>query len=377
MKLKNKIKLKIKGLNQERAFNNLIKEVKILKLDRLDKSTAEIEISPKDNKKVKKFLKKANFEILDETKYGFAKFMQAIKSCYGVLIGLALVFCGYLAQIPFVWQIKIYGLESLTTQEVEDCISKSMLSHFKGAIDTRGIEIALKNNFAKISAASVAVIGQTLVVNIHESDLPDEMTATYQPIVSNYDCKITEIELIQGTLSVEIGQIVRKGQVLVQPYIIDSQGQTRMVKPMAHIKADVWFSSQIEHNSSYLQRTRTGKKVTQSEVFFMGLPIFTLNKNVNFKEYEVVESEQNLTKNLVLPLKLRKKTYYEMETTMVETNFEDVKNQIIEEAKQKALQNIFDYEIIKDENYKIKQAAGISIVTYVITVNREIGESNG
>lgn len=373
MKFQSRIKLKIKGLNQERTFNNLAKEVKVLKLDRLDKQTADLEIAPRDSKKTKEILKNANFEIISEKKTGYAKILANAKACFGVLIGLAIVMCTYLAQFAFVWQIKIYGLEKLDNGQVLECIESTLPSRFKPQISTQNLEITLKNNFEGISAVSVAIIGQSLVVNVHESELPDEMTSTYQPIISQYDCRITEIELIQGTLVVEIGQIVRKGQVLVQPYIIDSQGQQRHVKPMANIKADVWIEGVSEHKGAYIQRTRTGKKVTQNVVTLFGLAIYTKNSSINFSDYDLVESESMLSKNLMLPFKVKKKIYYEIKSELIESDFESVKQNYIDAAREKALQNIAEYEIIKEESVNIREGVGVNIVSYIITVNREIG----
>ncbi len=372
-KIESKVRYEIKGLNQERAFNKLTKEVTILTLERKDKHVSVLEVSPKDAKKTKKFLRNNNFEILSEKSQGPYLWRKRFLSCYGLIAGLVLTVACYIAQTNIIWQIRVYGNEKLPTNEITAFIQENMKSRFISNFNTKQMEIKLKDNFDRISSVSVAIIGQSVVVNVHESLLPDEMTTIYQPLVSEYDCMITSIELIQGTLSVKEGQVIRKGQELVKPYIIDSQGQKRDVKPMAKIEADVWISGQSEHKESYYKRYRTGKKVEQSNISLFGLVIYSNNAEMKFSEYELVEQSQNLNKNLLLPFKINKKIYYETKTELIEKSFSEVEKEKTLEAKEKALHSIEECEIIKAENVTIKGGAGVYLVTYTITVSREIG----
>jgi len=372
-KIESKVTYEIKGLNQERAFNKLTKEVTILTLERKDKHISVLEVAPKDAKKTRKFLRNNNFEILSEKSQGPYLWRKRFLSCYGIILGLALVIVGYLAQINVIWQIKVFGNDKLAASEITAFIEENMGSRFISQFNTKQMEIKLKDNFERISSVSVAIIGQSVVVNVHESLLPDEMTTIYQPIVSEYDCMITKIELIQGTLAIKEGQIIRKGQVLVEPYIIDSQGEKRDVKPMAKIEADVWVSGESEHRDSYYKRYRTGNKVEESDITLFGLVIYSHKAELKFSEYELEEKSENLNKNILLPFKINKKTYYETKTELIEREFSEVEQEKIKEAKEKALLYLEEYEIIKAENVTIKSSAGVHIVTVTITVSREIG----
>ncbi len=371
--MKSRVRLTVKGLNQERTFNALTREVQVLHLERRDKHTSQIEIAPKDAKKTKKLLRSNNFEILKVENLGLYKWTRWLISAYGLIAACVIVIALYAFQYNFVWQICVFGNEKLATSEIVEEVEAYLPSRFKGNINTKSLEIALKDKYDEISSVSVAIIGQSLVINIGEALLPDEMSAAFTPITSNFDGLITETQLIQGTLAVSVGDIVRAGDVLVWPYIIDSNGNQRPVKALANIKADIWLVGEEKHNSSYLSRERTGNKMEMSEVLLFGLSIYSNSKVINYKEYDVEENIKNLTKNNILPFKIKKRVYYEVETKLIESEFENCKDDIISKARENALLSLKEYEIIKDESYTLTQVGGITTVKYVVTVNREIG----
>ena len=370
--MKSRVQIVVKGLNQERAFNNLAKKVQILKLDREDKHICRIEVRPKDLKTASDFLSKNNFEILKISSFGWHEKSRRFFSCYGIIAGLVLSFASFFAQKGVVWQIKVEGEHFLSEKEIVSFINDNLQSRWITNIDSQKLEIALKDNFERISSVSVAVIGQTLVVNLVEAVIPEEMS-DFNSIVSNYDCRITDIELIQGTLNVKVGDIVRAGEEVVLPFIIDAEGKQRPVKPMAKIKAEAWLEGKSEHNESYYKTYRTGKMVETSKIKLFGLDIYSNSKQLPFKQYEVEKSTENLTKNNILPLKIEKTRYFETKTELIESSFEEKKEEFIDLARQNALQKASTYEIIKSEHYTLKSVGGITTVTYIITIECEIG----
>ena len=375
MRGKSKISITIKGLNQERAFTQLSKDVCILKIERKDSKTSTLEIKPRDYKKVKNFLVNNNFEILKAQAYGAVHTLRLLRSSYGIIAGMIFSVALYISCFPFVWQIKVYGNEHINSQEICQFLENNS-SKIKTSIDTAKLEILLKQNFERISSVSVSIVGQSLVVNVNEKVLPEEITGNFKAIVSQFDGIITNITLVSGTLMARVGDIVRKGEVLVEPYVIDTDGQQRKVKAEAEIFADVWLCGKSEHYQQYLQTSRTGRVAKISEVQLFGLTIYSHHQENNFKEYETQEITQNLTNNNFLPLKLKTITLYETKTQLIVSEFESEKDKVIDAARQKALLYLKDYEISKEENFSIEQNGGVSVVNFTITVNREIGGKN-
>lgn len=372
-KLKSLTKFKIKSLNQEKKLNALSKIVKLYNIDRLDKNLTTFEVDDNNFKVAKKFLINNNIEILEVEGRGFGKYLKLLLSNWGVLVSGIILAIAYTVQYQCIWKIEIDGTEVLSTDEISTFVNENLTSKFKSSIDTKALEIKLKSQYERISAVSVAIIGQTLVVNISEAYIPDEMGDNFKPIVSNYSGIITKIELIQGTLKVKQGDIVRAGDVLVEPFIIDTDGEKRDVKPEAYIQADIWIFGESEHCENSRRIERTGEKSEYSEVYLFGLKIYSNVKENKFEKFDSEVRESDLTKNMILPIKVKHYTYYETREIIENNKFEEVKEKKIEEARQNALIYLEESEIIKDENFTIRSVGGVTNVTYILTVSREIG----
>lgn len=375
MKFKNRTTIKIKGLNQERALNNLAKKVDIYNLKRKEQNIAEFEVDFRKRKQTLAIIKEQGLEILSISHKGFISSFGRLFSSYGLLIGIIISILFYCVQYNFIWKIEVWGTEEVESSEIIDFANKNLNSRFRFSIDTENLEIKLKDNFDQISSVSVAIVGQSLIINLNEATMPDEMEGEYQPIISEFDGMITQITLIQGTLNVKVGDIVQKGDILVYPYIIDSQGEQREVNPKATIMADIWHTASIHHYDYYIETKRTGRKIVNSEVLLLGLSIYQNKNDINFEQYETEEYIENLTHNLIIPFKLKKTIFYEVEIIEHIQPFEEVKDEKIEQARQKALIFLQENEIIINENYTIKEDIGCFVINYTITTNRNIGNT--
>lgn len=372
-KLSSRTQFKIKSLNQERKLGELAKKITLYKIDRLDKAITSFEVDSKYGKEVSRFLKSEGVEILETNQHGLKNILTKLMTSYGIIVaGLLLLVC-YLIQYNYVWKIDIFGLEKLNRAEVVAFIDSNVTNRWKGSIDTKELEIKMKENFDRVSSVSVAIVGQSLVVSINESILPDEMLGEFSPIKSNFDGKVTKINLIQGSLAVKVGDIVKAGDILVYPYIIDTDGEKRDVKPRADIEADVWYEGEVSHYESYQKVNRTGNKVEICEISLYGLILYSNNKEMKFTDYEFEESVEYFSKNNILPLKISRKKYFEIEYLTINQNFEEVREEKLAEARQNALIYLQESEIIKEENYIIKSTGGITTVSYILTVQKNIG----
>lgn len=372
LKLKNESVFKISGLNQEKLLNELSKSVPLYEIDRKAKNDTTFKCSYFDHKKVAKFLKNKNVKVEALSHDGAAfKFKKAL-SCWGLIAAVVLSAVLYFFQSGFVLQYEINGVDKLSHAEVVQFV-KGNFSNKKAQIDTKRLETALVKNFNEISFASCMIKGQTLVINIKEKLLPNEMYGEFAPIKAQKDGKITKINLISGTLKVKVGDFVRKGDELVLPYTIDTSGQMKKVEAKAEIWADVYNMGSVSHQQRVVEVKRTGRVAMQNEIVLFGLSIYTFKENHNFKMFEVMKEEVNLAKNLFLPFKLKKSYIYETAENVIESCFEDVKDQFVEKAKQKALENCTDYAKMKEEFYTTKQLAGVTVVNFCIVTEEAIG----
>ncbi len=370
-KIKNYCAFVIKGLNQERFFNELIKISFVYDINRYERNKTSFKVPLKNYKKVKKLILTSGFEILGQKKRGvFFRIFEARKR-YGLIAGVLLCVTFYIFQLPFVWQIKIDGVNENLQREMSSFISQSFIMK-KNALDCKEIEIALRNEFKNLSFASVAIIGQSLVINAKEGNEPNEKTGTFEPIVSEYDCKVSQVKLIQGTLAVEVGETIRKGDVIVHPYIIDSYGQEKKVEPKVEITVECWFKGEESHAEEEYVMERTGKSYVENKLYLFGLEIYSHNATKQYHNYEVEVHEKPFSKNNILPFIYKKSIYYEMEHVLKKLDYNTVRENKINSAREKALQNASKYDIIKEERCYETNESGFFYISYYVTVEKEI-----
>lgn len=367
---------KIKSLNREKIFNKISQQFVIYDVKQRD-GFIEFEVDESDGEEVEKFLNQQNVKIYSAVHKGLRRKILNILKMWGVVAGLAIGFVLYSLQYFFVFKIEVWGCDELNESEVANFVKENMTSRFKGNIDTQRLEISIRDNFELVSSVSVAIVGQSLIVNINEAILPEELNGEFEPIVSQYDGLVTEINLVQGTLNVKQGDIVQKGDILVYPYIIDGDGEQRPVQPKAEIFADVWVEKEDVFYEYQIVEERTGQKIECSQVTLFGLVIYSNTNENTFESFESEKTSSYIAENNILPLIYTKYTFYETKTTEIIRNFEQEKDDLFENLRQKTLIYLPENAIIKDEKSSVKEMAGVFYLSYIITTSLDIGEGYG
>ena len=371
--MKRKTKVVVKGLNQEKALNKLVKKINIYNLKREKHDLSEFEIDEVNKREIKKIISSVGLEIVSINHQGIFDAFKRVITSYGLILAIAICSLFYAFQYNFVLKISIFGLKNINKSEIISFVDKNLSSRLKNKINTKELEILIKQEYEDISSVSVAIVGQSLVINVNEGILSGE-DENQNAIISNFDGLITDINLIQGTLAVDVGQVVKKGDVLVYPYIIDSQGEQRSIMPKAEIFADIWLKDEIIHYDYRIVKERTGNKFVRQEICLNNLVVYSHGSTeIPFNEYELEKTSIFLSKNNILPLKKVNYCYYELVTKEIFEDFESNKDIIIQKAREKVLIFLQKNEIIKEENFTIREAGGIHRIEYVITVNRNIG----
>ena len=211
-----------------------------------------------------------------------------------------------------------------------------------------------------------------MIVNVQEKVINEEEhnLGNFKPLTASMSGRITEIKLIQGTLKVKAGDIVKKGDILVEPHIIDSSGNIKEVMAQAEIYAEVWLEGRSTHYDSCYKTIKTGKKVEKQDIYFLNQPIYLDKVDIDFLEYETSFKQTYLSYSL-LPLVLRKTIVEETQTILEEIPFEIVRKQKVEEAKNFALSKAQNKSVI-NEYHTINSNNGVTIVSYVLVAIENI-----
>ena len=368
-------KYKIKGVNLEKCFNNLIKnKIKLKNIIKNQDNTAEFYINYKNDKVLKQNLNKFNITILEEKDFGVQYFFRNLFFRVGLISAciISLIFL-FISQM-FVFKIEIYGNDKLSKTEIISELEKLGVNSFtpKSSLNLSKLESELLENMPEISLVSIITKGNSLIVNLQEKVINDEYqnVGNFEALKATASGRIKSINLKQGTLKVKVGDIVKEGDILVEPYIIDSSGEKRSVKAEAEILAEIWFEARVTHYDSSMKTIKTGNKIVKDNIFFLNLPIYVDKKEVTFTEYEVSKNIINLS-NFLIPIKIERITCEEITTIKEEIPFEDVKEELILEAKNLALEKAKNNSVV-DEYHTVTSNAGVTSISYVIVAEGDI-----
>lgn len=371
------VKFFVKGVNQERAFTTLSSLVNIFSLKRTSNTTAEFCVDMQYEKFVERKITELNLKIDKKKRFGILNQLTLFFKRFGIIAGIFISLTMQIVFSYFVFSVKIIGLETINENEVETVLKENNLYGFiyKGALNKSDVEKTLMNEFDKISMVSAIIKGNTLIISIKEKVINDEYenADNFSSLKSQYDCLITDIKLISGTLKVKVGQIVQYGDVLVEPYIIDSSGERRAVKAEAEINARVWYTGHQTHFSERLEVVKTGNKTRYVNLTFLGFNLINnLKKEPAYTSYETVINTKCISNFNILPIYRQEIIYYETKQILVEEDFESVKENILQKAKEMALNLVEECDIINKEYFNVTTENKITYVEYVIEVEKRI-----
>ncbi len=365
-------RFEISSLNSEKCINLITQKYEIFDFSKNDKNVI-FYCQNKDKENIEKILKKLNQKIYNKNYFGALFHIKNIFSI-GIILGIFLSIILWGISTLFITNILVVGNYNFTSKEIFEVLENNKICKWKLKKD---INIkSLQNNIENInhiSYASVIIRGNSLIINVKEELTNSEVIniGNFDPIISIYDGQITSVKLIQGTLKVKVGDVIKVGDVLVEPYITKQTGEKISVEPLADIVCDVYVTSSLELKENQIKTQRTGNSITNFELYAFNLPIFKKQDDVHFKTFEKVEKEIYVS-NILLPIKRKEITYYETTTTKENINFEENKKTFIEQCKQIALLNFAKYDIIKNESYSIYKIDDTYTILYTLTLSKKI-----
>ncbi len=357
-------KVKIEGLNLDRFITNCVKNGIILKnVRKKDRKTLIVSLNYTNLKKLfaKVDTKCYNITLL---KKGLIPLFREniIKRC-GIFAGLTLGIIAVLFLSQIYWRVDINCDNTLIIQNMSNQLIDAGISPGVkiSNVNLDELEVLLLNNNPELASVSLHREGVVLKVDVYEALPKDEKQYN---LYSSANAIITKIVVINGQQMVNEGDIVKKGDLLVQA---SSDGK----KAVAVIFGKVYITADEEFNKYTYNVENTGEEIEFINLEFAGFT-FGKKKEITFKEYEQVVTEGYITKFL-LPVKYKKTLIKESEINIVENVFSDYEDIIKQNAYDKAF-SLYDSGKIIDTWYNIKERGDIITVTAVLEIEKIISE---
>lgn len=175
-------------------------------------------IRERDYLKNKNYIVGQKCKIAEEPRGALPLLKRALAAKISLAATLISLLVFFLAP-SLIWDVRVIGCESISEAEVEE--SLAMLGVSVGSpwrrVDTAEAEIGLLDSSPKIGWVSINRRGSVAYVEILEADIPpdDATDVGYSNIVASRDCVIRDISVTSGYAAVEVGDVVRRGEVLI------------------------------------------------------------------------------------------------------------------------------------------------------------------
>ncbi|MBQ7765733.1 MAG: sporulation protein YqfD [Lachnospiraceae bacterium] len=318
----------------------------------------ELNILIWDYKKIQDIVRKTKVKVVIVKKCGLPFFFVKMSCQKFFVLGAILCFAGLLYMSRFIWAIKIDGNVSLTDEVILDYLETKEISMGSklNDVDAESLEKSFRKDFDGITWISIGQEGTTLTIDIKERDVrvyeiaDDSATSLYAPC----DGVITSIVVRSGLAKVKTGDVVTKGQLIVDGVLpVAKTDGTILDYNLVHSDADVLvcYSETYEDSVSFYQDKKTYTQDSFTEYSFrLGNKIYQMYWFYpEFEMEEVSESfyQLQLWEHFYLPVWFGNKEHKEYEISKVKKEQKELEGQLYENLdlflkslEEKGVQNI-------------------------------------
>ena len=370
------VSIKISGVNINRIYKECEKQnIVLYDVNRIDYKNIEFKVNYSQKQKVLDIAQSQNYRVEESQNFGINKAKTLAKNHIGIIVGFLFFAVFILFSSQFVWDIKIYGNDTIKSEQIIQILKKNNVKTgtFVGNIDIENLENEILNSLDDISLCSVIKKGTTLVINIkekiHSADLDNFLSE--ENIVANCNMQITDLVVSQGTALKKVGDSVKTGDVIVAGYFFDTNGQKVFCKANASIKATTWYSDTAIYEKEKQIAVKTGNKATDGYMLLFGQKFQTKQAKHCFENFETEQKDCYVFCNNLLPIKYVLTTYYEITFEKLVQNFENDKQKIVEECEQNATKKVGQNQIISKVFTVIDEQTDCFVVTSYAEVNIE------
>lgn len=203
--------------------------------------------------------------------------------------------------------------------QINDILSEYSVKKFmlKSSLDTKALSQDISSKVEEVGFASCYFDGSILKIEVKQVHT-DEESPEYSRIVADCDGIVTRVLVYSGTALVKAGDVVKKGDVLIEGYIDtypDTEDNERIpVKADGVVYAECAYTDRVTLSQQSVEKQRTGKSYKVTDIYVFG----KLIGKRSAPEYEYYESvTETKTFGSVIPVKAVTTTYYEVEQQQI------------------------------------------------------------
>ena len=360
------VNIKVESYFLERFINICIsKKIFLWNIKRKKSTILYANISVKDYKRLREITRKTKSRVKIESKKGVPFLLYKYRKRKIFLGFFVLVLIGLIATSNFIWNIEVKGNIQISKEEIIQVLNQNGLKIgvSKNKINTNLLVNNIRLQRDDIAWIGISMKGTNAIIEIKEVDkAPDIINENeYCNILSNKNACITKINVQNGTAAVNVGDIVKIGDILVYGWMEGKYTGIRYVHSSADVEAKVWYSKKDKFYFNQEINVPTG---ATEEKYSLNLNNFKINlyKTLSkFQNYDTINESKKLMlfSNFYLPVELIKITNYEYEKQsktyteeeLIEIGTKQLEEQLMQEIEKK--DNILNKQVnvYKNEEY--------------------------
>lgn len=253
----------LSGLNLERFLNLLLKDgVPLLAAERTDRRTLVCRCYSSDLAAIEALAQERGWRIESLEAQGLSSVFRFLRSRMGIPVGMILCLITALILSQYVWRIDLNGAAAYRA-EIASYLSESGYRPGirRSAVDARALETALTYRYPEIAWFHVYVSGVRMVIDVSPgvpqpelpSGIPGDVCASQAGI-------ITSIQVYAGTPKVQPGDVVHRGQVLIEGVERAADETVTAVQARGMVMARCWDRHTVQMPLSEIISEETGRE---------------------------------------------------------------------------------------------------------------------
>lgn len=348
MKIRDSIKngtitIEIQGMHPESVVNAMWAQgIDIKNLKRINITTLDLDINIRSLSNVKEIgkIKKCKVKVLRAS--GILRILSKVKNSGLLISGIAIfIFLIYYLSL-YIWNINIDETKVLSPYEIRQQLLTYGIKPGikKSSVNIYDLEDELKKDDDRIMWARARIEGGTLRIKIEEKQNPPSIKAPENngDVIAKCDGQIVRFYTTSGSAVISKGDIVKKGQVLIQG-IQGKEGFTYETPAEGTVIAKTFYEDSKNVKIKGINNVRTGNQDKDIYLNILGKKLYLKKCDVKYSKYDKIEESGKIFNNTI---------YYEVKEEAFERNVDDVVADEVKKMEEELMKNLDKSSVIAD-----------------------------
>lgn len=345
------VSVKISGLNLSRLIERLVERGVGLYDLQIKGRTVTFVIERKNLETLNKVCKLEHkfYQVVGETP--LKNFFKKLPYFLGALLALIIVFAHIYSISLFVYEVDVSCNSNIECDigGARELLKQNgvVVGMRRSDVDKLKIQNLLIKNLDDVAGCTVRREGGRLLISLFAAKQKYEVFDG--DIVAAFDGVITSAEAFCGELQVKVGDMVKKGDLLIK-----NKGGAS-----GKIEGKVYFSSGTIYNQNQQVLVPTGREMKVRNIKFFKFFTLKSNKSCEFTTFSSTKCDFYLTKNYLFPFVVEEITYSELVPQNKVVPFSEVESKVLGQAydltialvKHKDRISNVTYSVVNEGNY--------------------------